>query len=105
MGKRNFNDSKAGEVFDGKVKAKLGSKKNPAIVTVPNKTRAKEVASIFEENGWQYKIEVESGKPEDITQLKQLLKPPKPIKVKNKVGRNDPCPCGSKKKYKKCCGK
>ena len=24
---------------------------------------------------------------------------------KNKVGRNDPCPCGSGKKYKKCCGK
>lgn len=23
----------------------------------------------------------------------------------NKVGRNDPCPCGSNKKYKKCCGK
>ena len=22
-----------------------------------------------------------------------------------KVGRNDPCPCGSRKKYKKCCGK
>ena len=28
------------------------------------------------------------------------------IKIKNeKVGRNDPCPCGSGKKYKKCCGK
>ena len=24
---------------------------------------------------------------------------------KPKVGRNDPCPCGSGKKYKKCCGK
>ena len=24
---------------------------------------------------------------------------------KVKVGRNDPCPCGSGKKYKKCCGK
>ncbi len=24
---------------------------------------------------------------------------------KDKVGRNDPCPCGSGKKYKKCCGK
>jgi len=23
---------------------------------------------------------------------------------KKKVGRNDPCPCGSGKKYKKCCG-
>jgi len=21
-----------------------------------------------------------------------------------KIGRNDPCPCGSGKKYKKCCG-
>ena len=28
----------------------------------------------------------------------------KPITVK-KVGRNDPCPCGSGKKYKNCCGK
>ncbi|SES80710.1 preprotein translocase subunit SecA [Anaerobranca gottschalkii] len=26
-----------------------------------------------------------------------------PVKT-NKVGRNDPCPCGSGKKYKKCCG-
>ena len=25
--------------------------------------------------------------------------------VSTKVGRNDPCPCGSGKKYKKCCGK
>ena len=25
--------------------------------------------------------------------------------VSNKVGRNDPCPCGSGKKYKNCCGK
>ena len=27
-----------------------------------------------------------------------------PIVKKEKVGRNDPCPCGSGKKYKKCCG-
>ena len=25
--------------------------------------------------------------------------------AKQKVGRNDPCPCGSGKKYKKCCGR
>lgn len=35
-----------------------------------------------------YKIEKSS---------KTIVKPPK-------VGRNDPCPCGSGKKYKKCCG-
>ena len=28
-----------------------------------------------------------------------------PVKSKKKVGRNDPCPCGSGKKYKQCCGK
>jgi preprotein translocase subunit SecA len=28
-----------------------------------------------------------------------------PIINKDKVGRNDPCPCGSGKKYKKCHGK
>ena len=29
----------------------------------------------------------------------------KTIKKAKKVGRNDPCPCGSGKKYKQCCGK
>jgi preprotein translocase subunit SecA len=28
----------------------------------------------------------------------------KPVRREQKVGRNDPCPCGSGKKYKKCCG-
>ena len=29
----------------------------------------------------------------------------RPVTAKTKVGRNDPCPCGSGKKYKDCCGK
>ncbi len=37
---------------------------------------------------------------EKVTQIKQ-----KPIRVEDKVGRNDPCPCGSGKKYKNCHGK
>ena len=28
-----------------------------------------------------------------------------PVKKQKKPGRNDPCPCGSGKKYKKCCGR
>ncbi len=28
-----------------------------------------------------------------------------PVKKGKKIGRNDPCPCGSGKKYKKCCGR
>ena len=30
---------------------------------------------------------------------------PQPVHVEKKVGRNDPCPCGSGKKYKNCCGR
>jgi preprotein translocase subunit SecA len=35
-----------------------------------------------------------------------LMNPPKrePIRVENRIGRNDPCPCGSGKKYKNCHG-
>ncbi len=29
----------------------------------------------------------------------------KRLPISGKIGRNDPCPCGSGKKYKKCCGK
>ena len=32
----------------------------------------------------------------------ELLKPI--TRLAPKVGRNDPCPCGSQKKFKKCCG-
>ena len=31
--------------------------------------------------------------------------PPPPLKAAAVPGRNDPCPCGSRMKYKKCCGK
>ena len=31
--------------------------------------------------------------------------PPKPHVRERKIGRNEPCPCGSGKKYKRCCGK
>ena len=41
-------------------------------------------------------------------ELKALYKEQKEsttIRKEKKIGRNDPCPCGSGKKYKKCCGR
>jgi preprotein translocase subunit SecA len=35
----------------------------------------------------------------------EVEKKPEPVRVGEKVGRNDPCPCGSGKKYKNCHGK
>lgn len=44
--------------------------------------------------------EIKSGKTDDESDTSAK---PTVRKGKNKVGRNDPCPCGSGKKYKKCC--
>jgi len=52
--------------FDGQKTTKLGTEKNPAVVSVQTKERMKEVASIFEEKGWKCKIGLEPDKPEDI---------------------------------------
>ncbi|WP_391204748.1 SEC-C metal-binding domain-containing protein [Psychrobacillus sp. L4] len=40
---------------------------------------------------------------ESEAHFKQTIKKLEPA-VSEKIGRNDPCPCGSGKKYKKCCG-
>lgn len=60
----------------------------------------------------QHLKEVESGGPPEMPLLPKppsfdhlLASPQAPIGKKERVGRNDPCPCGSGKKYKKCCGR
>ena len=40
----------------------------------------------------------------DIEDGKEKVKP-QPVVKDNHIGRNDPCPCGSGKKYKQCCGR
>jgi len=93
------------KIFDGKKTAKLGTENNPAVVNVQTEERVKELEQVFEEKGWKYTIELEPDKPEDIKALEVLLNPVKTKIAEKKVGRNESCPCGSGKKYKKCCGK
>jgi len=92
------------KIFDGQKAAKLGTEKNPAVVNVKTKKRVKEVESVFKEKGWKYSIELDADKPEDVNDLEMLLNPTKTKIAEKKVGRNEPCPCGSGKKHKKCCG-
>src|SRR5688572_10140446 len=48
----------------------------------------------------------DDSKPSDVvSQAAEDLSKQKPVRSGPKVGRNDPCPCGSGKKYKHCCGK
>ena len=83
--------------------AKLGSEKRPVVVRVHTDEMARYVTETCAKNGWHYIIGFEPDKPEDISDLKKLLNPPQLVRSE-KIGRNDPCPCGSGKKHKKCCG-
>jgi len=53
--------------------AKLGTEKKPAIVRVQTEERAKEIASICAEHGWQFIIGFEPDKPEDVSDVDKLL--------------------------------
>lgn len=47
---------------------------------------------------------VEKKKEEQLERERLASMPKKPfVREEPRVGRNDPCPCGSGKKYKKCC--
>ncbi len=91
-------------IFDGKKPSKLGTDKRPAELIVQTDERKQELEATCEKNGWVCKITVDAKKPEDIGDLDLLLNPILPAKAAAKVGRNEPCTCGSGKKYKKCCG-
>ena len=61
--------------------------------------RAERVRGIFSSVAQQF-LHPEVSRPE--VQPEATLPPQR---TQSKVGRNEPCPCGSKKKYKKCCGR
>ncbi len=48
---------------------------------------------------------VQVAQPTVVSHGSSEPQPKSPVKSAEKVGRNDPCPCGSGKKYKNCCGK
>ena len=83
--------------------AKSGTEKNPVVLRVRSQQRAEEMAALCQKHGWKFIVGLEPDKPEDISDIDRLLNPPTPLVRETRTGRNDPCPCGSGKKYKKCC--
>jgi len=77
----------------------------------------KQLQSMIDENFTRtllrIKIEMKNDHPKQVNenreeieegQMEEESKKENVVLQKNKVGRNDPCPCGSGKKFKKCCG-
>lgn len=103
-GKANNNNERGNVPFTDNKVIRLGTRKAPAIISVKTPERKLEIEAILSENKWIANITVDADSDENIRDLETLQnKAPSAVSSK-KANRNDPCPCGSKKKYKKCCG-
>lgn len=91
--------------FKTKAQHKLGSKKYPLTLIVTSAERKQEVEALVEEAKLYADITLstESGAVESIEELSLLLNKGDTVKREDKPKPNDPCSCGSGKKYKKCC--
>lgn len=98
--KKSKFDSKA---FETKKPARLGSKRAPLKLMVNSAERRAEVEALCTEHGWAFDLDLSPDSEEDITELTFLLDKQVVAKTTRLAGRNDPCPCGSGKKYKQCC--
>lgn len=90
--------------YNTKRTAKLGSENCPLTLSVATDARKAEVEAILEENALFANIEVIADATENLAELDGLLNKPKTVVLETTPNRNDPCSCGSGKKYKKCCG-
>lgn len=76
---------------------------HPAVVRVQTEVRFKRIVQICEWFDWELVAEIAPDEPEYFSDIDLLFNPPRPVKSGQEPGRNAPCPCGSGKKYKKCC--
>ncbi|MCK9265301.1 SEC-C domain-containing protein [bacterium] len=84
---------------DAKVPIKRGS--TPPQVAYDHKTFGQfDVLSSKKEETQTATLNTKEAQPE-----LQTVENTTYVRTQDKVGRNQPCPCGSGKKYKRCCGK
>lgn len=90
--------------YNTKRTVKLGTEKNPLTLIVTTDERKLEVEALVTENELFAEITVDNSVDEDINELNSMLNKPVTTTFDKTPNRNDPCSCGSGKKYKKCCG-
>lgn len=82
---------------------KAGSEEAPIAIVVNTKERKTEIEALLIEHSLFAHITVEPTQEENTVELDTLLNKPQTITFEKTPNRNDPCLCGSGKKYKKCC--
>lgn len=70
---------------------------------LPQKTSHQETSAFGDSTASEAAANDKGG--DMVKEATEAMSKPKPVQKGPKVGRNDPCPCGSGKKYKQCCGR
>ncbi|GAA5136977.1 PBPRA1643 family SWIM/SEC-C metal-binding motif protein [Thalassotalea piscium] len=90
--------------YQPKNSVKLGTKANPLSLTVNSEERKLALEHTLSEHQLIGNIELNTDAQENISELEFALNKPTTQRFDETPERNDPCTCGSGKKYKKCCG-
>ncbi|MBV1885030.1 MAG: SEC-C domain-containing protein [Gammaproteobacteria bacterium] len=105
-GRQDVRKNHTGHGFQTKAVHKLGSKKYPLELVVTSEARKQALeAEVAEAQLYAHiSIDNDEGAKEMIAELTALLNKASTQKMQRTPARNEPCSCGSGKKYKKCCG-
>ena len=102
---KNFDiSSRNNDKYKQDSAAQLGSPKRPLKLVVISEEKRAKLQELCDENNWTHRIKVKPNQVEDLTDLVMVQERSHTTETKeHHIGRNDPCHCGSGKKYKKCC--
>ena len=105
-GRQDARQDHSGGAYQTNAKSHGGSEKYPLALVVTSQARQQEVQAMVDEAQLYAQITVDTseGAEESIAELTALLNKGATVKVEKIPARNEPCLCGSGKKYKKCCG-
>ncbi|WP_394388277.1 PBPRA1643 family SWIM/SEC-C metal-binding motif protein [Shewanella woodyi] len=90
--------------YNTKRASKLGTSDNPLNLVVNSETRKAEIETLLSTHELTANIEVNPEAKENTLELDGVLNKPQTTRFDKKPNRNEPCPCGSGNKFKKCCG-
>lgn len=104
-GRQDARQDHTNHNFQTKASHKAGSKKYPLALTVTSEARKQQLTALAVEANIYTDISIDSSEDavESIAELTALLNKSSTIRVEKTPARNEPCSCGSGKKYKHCC--
>jgi SWIM/SEC-C metal-binding protein len=105
-GRQESRQNHTSHGFQTNAVSKSGSKKYPLALVVTSEARRQEVEALVAGADLYAKVSVDNTDEavESIAALTALLNKGSTVNEDKTPARNDPCSCGSGKKYKKCCG-